>query len=91
MDIIALTEIKEMLITAPDSQLDQSMIDKIKLWSAVPTSLNILEVLDNCIYAALASGFVINVLETLLNEVLAMEGKVLEDILPEAVWRVGLD
>lgn len=78
---------KEMLLKAPDDQLDRSMLSKIEDWYDPPTSLQILEVLDQCIYCSLASGFVIKVLNILLDEALKNENQTLEDILPSAHWR----
>lgn len=83
-----LVEMKKMLLVAPDGQLDKSMFPLIKKWDEPNVkSIQILEVLDHCIYAALASGFTINLLQTMLDMALANEGQTLEDILPYAVWR----
>ena len=48
--------LKEALLKAPDSQLDACMFPLIEKWDDNPTALQILEVLDECIYSALASG-----------------------------------
>jgi hypothetical protein len=63
------------LLAAPDTQLDACMKPLIEKWDDEPTALQILEVLDQCIYAALASGFVITLFQTLFDKALAFEGK----------------
>jgi hypothetical protein len=83
-----LGEVIEMLLEAPDSQLDSSVFPLIEGWDNPPTSLQILEVLDKCVYYGLASGFVIDILDTLLNDRLEDEGKTLHDIEELATWRV---
>ena len=84
-----MNEVIKLLRIAPDSQLDNSMQQLIEKWSDTPSSLQILEVLDRCIWGSLSSGFVIGVLERMLYETLKLENKTLEDILPDATWRIG--
>jgi hypothetical protein len=83
--------IKQNLLTAPESQLDASMKPLIEKWDDKPTALQILEVLDHCIYAALASGFVIKMLQTLLDIAMTNEQVKLEDLVPLATWRVKME
>ena len=82
-------DIKEQLLKAPDTQLDASMFPLIEKWDNEPTSLQILEVLDKCIHASLASGFVIKLLQSLYDIALKREGKKHEDNVPLATWREG--
>jgi DNA-binding transcriptional ArsR family regulator len=77
----------DLLLLAPDGQLDASMKTLIEKWDEEPTSIQILEVLDNCIYSALASDFVVSVLQALLDKQLNQENKKLDDIVPLATWR----
>ena len=77
----------ELLLEAPDSQLDASMKPLIKKWSDPPTAIQILEVLDFCIHGALASGFVVAVLQVQYDVALKREGKRHEDMVPLATWR----
>lgn len=86
---ITVNEIIQLLRIAPDSQLDNSIQQLIDKWSDTPSSLQILEVLDRCIFGSLSSGFVVDVLERMLYETLKLENKTLEDILPNATWRIG--
>lgn len=82
-----MNELKRILLSAPNEQLDHCMFPLIEKWDDIPTALQILEVLDNCIYASLASGVVIKVLETLLENALAGEKKTLEEVVEHAHWR----
>lgn len=82
-----MSTIKEMLLTAPNEQLDPCMFPIIERWSDEPTSLQLLEVIDKCIYASLASGFVVSLLQTLLEVAMERENVTLDDITPLAVWR----
>ena len=79
--------IKEKFLTAPDGQLDKCMFPLIEKWDDEPTSIQILEVLDKCIYASLASGFVVGLLQVLYANRLGVEQKVHEDNIPLATWR----
>lgn len=80
--------LKYMLLEAPDSQLDHSMFPLIEKWNDPdPTSLQLLEVIDNCIHGGLSSGIVLSFMQMELDQRLSDEGKTLEDILPFATWR----
>lgn len=81
------TTLKQMLLTAPDGQLDASMFPLIEKWDESPTALQLLEVIDNCIYAGLASGFVVSMLQSLYEIARDNEGKTREQIEELAVWR----
>lgn len=78
---------KTLLLLAPDSQLDAQMKPLIEQWSDPPTSLQILEVVDHCIHASLASGFVVSALQALYEAALKNEGIKHEDNVPKATWR----
>ncbi len=83
-----LIQMKKMLLKAPNDQLDKSMFPLIKQWDEpFVKSIQILEVLDQCIYASLASGFTIQLLEAMLETALSNERKTLEEIIPLATWR----
>lgn len=79
--------LKELLLIAPDNALDESMKPLIKKWDGEPKSIQILEVLDKCIYSSLASGFTISVLESMLDNAMMNENITLDDLTPLAVWR----
>lgn len=70
----------EALLGAPDSQLDASMKPLIKAWGTPPTARQILDVLDRCIYSSLASGFIVQLLQSSFNFACKQEGTTLEEI-----------
>ena len=77
-----------LLLSAPDSQIDKVVFPLIEKWTKpIPKAIEILEVLDKCIYSSLSSGFVINVLETLYVEALKVEGSANADVAKLATWR----
>lgn len=77
-----------VLLNAPDSQLDSSMQPLIQKWSEPePLSLEILEVLDHCIHGALASGFVVSLLQGLYDSACKNEKTTHEENLKFATWR----
>ncbi len=80
-------DLKQLMMSAPDSQMDASMKPLIEKWSDPPTSLQILEVLDKTIFAALASGFVVTLMQMLYEEALQIEGTTHDANVPLATWR----
>ena len=82
-------EIIQFLLVAPDTQLDASMKPFIQKWSDPPTALQILEVLDHCVHASLASGLVINVLDTLYSIACKDEKISHEEVVKLATWRAA--
>lgn len=79
--------LKELLLVAPDHQLDASVKPLIEKWDEEPTSIQILQVLDDCAYAALASGFIMSLLESLLKEAIQRENTTYEAVVAKATWR----
>ena len=82
-----LKDLKSLLLSAPPTQLDANMHPLIEEWDEIPTSLQILEVLDHCIHSALASSFVIRFLQTTYDLALKREGKVHNQNIPFITWR----
>lgn len=81
-------ELKEMLLQAPDTQLDHSMFPLIEQWSEPnPTALQVLEVLDKCVFSSLASRFTISLLQHLFDAALKTEGKTEAEVVQRATWR----
>ena len=67
-------KVLEMLSEASDTQLDAVACNRIKILLEVGyTADNIKQLLDDCVYAALASGFVINVLDTIWQDLKKQE------------------
>lgn len=83
--------LKELLSTAPDSQLDAQMIPLVQRWSEPPTALQILEVLDHCIHGGLASGVIVTLLQCSLEEAIKREGTTREAVFALAMWRPEAD
>lgn len=84
-----MSTLKDMLLQAPATQLDHSMFPLIEKWSDPETALQVLEVLDQCIYAALASGFTVTFLQSLYDVALTRENTTHEDIVKLATWRTA--
>jgi hypothetical protein len=82
-----MSELKQLLLQASDTQLDACMFPLIEKWDDPAKSIQILEVLDHCIHGALASGFVVQVLQVLYEQALANEGITREHNIPLATWR----
>lgn len=78
---------QSLLLAASDSELDASMKPLIEKWSSPPTALQVLEVLDACIFASLASNFVVMALTTLYEQCCADEGVRHEAVQKLATWR----
>lgn len=79
--------LKELLLQAPAGHIDKSALDLIQTWDDPPKAIQILKTLDMCVHAGLCTGFVIGVLETMLNAAMKEEGITYEDVVKEAVWR----
>lgn len=82
-----LTGLKMLLLKAPDTQLDHSLFPLIEKWDDTPKAIQVLEVLDKCIFYGAASGFTVSVLEELLRITMKLENVTLEQLEPLAVWR----
>jgi hypothetical protein len=80
-------ELKELLLQAPDGQLDSSLHPLIQAWDEEPTSLQVLEVLDQAVYAGLVSDFVLSVLNYMLEIAIAREKTTYEAVVQQATWR----
>lgn len=80
-------DLKQLLLQAPEGQLDKSMLPLIEKWDSPPQPIQVLEVVDHCIYSALASGFTVSALQIILDMALQHAGQTLEQIEPLATWR----
>jgi hypothetical protein len=83
--------LRELLLTAPDSQLDASMVELVKSWSDPPTAIQVLEVVDLCVFGSLASGVLVTLLQYELEDAFKREGTTLKEVLKLAVWRPEKD
>ncbi len=84
-----MAEFKQLMLAAPDTQIDACMKPLIEKWDDEPTAYQILEVLDHCIHAALSTGFVVTVLQISFDQALKREGKTHEEAYAyaEKHWR----
>lgn len=80
-------ELRDFLIAAPNSLIDASMHPLLEKWGDPPTALQVLEVLDQCIHASLASGFVVRALQVLYDQALTREKTAHETVAKNATWR----
>ena len=79
--------LKELLLQAPAGHIDKVALDSIREWDAEPKAIQILKTLDMCVHSGLCTGFVIGVLETMLEVAMKEEGINFDDVVKEAVWR----
>ena len=82
-----LSELKQLMLKAPTEQLDHSLFPLIEKWDNEPKAIQILEVLDHCIHASLASEFTIAALQIMLGTAIENENTTLEQLVPLATWR----
>ena len=75
------------LKAAPHGEIDTFAVDKMKTWGELPSSLEVLEILDMCIYGALASPIAITAIKQLYSYLLESENKTHDDNVPYAHWR----
>lgn len=81
-------DLREVFLEAPESQLDPSLKPLIEKWnSPTPSALQVLEVLDLCIFSSLASGFVVNALQAMYQGCLAKDGTTHDELVKLATWR----
>jgi hypothetical protein len=80
-------ELTDLLLKASVTQLDDQMKPLIEKWSDPPTALQVLEVLDRCVEGALASGFVVAVLQAVYDTRCKADGITHEELVKQATWR----
>ncbi len=73
-----------------DRTIDDTMKEKIKEWHDPPLAIEVLEVLDKCIYGALSSDFVVMILQHEFDKALIRESVAYKDVVKLAVWRNGM-
>lgn len=82
-------ELKSLLLSAPEDQLDKSAHPLIQKWpdDKLPSPLEILEVLDHVVYGGSASDFVVMVLENFLDIACKEANTTYEEVVAKATWR----
>ena len=82
--------LKSLLVTAPEDQLDPTLVEIVKNWGEEPTALQILELLDKAAFGAGASEFVMHVLQEFLQLAIIEENTTYEAIAAQAYWRYAV-
>jgi hypothetical protein len=82
--------LQKALLSAPDSQLDDSMVEKVKEWSTPPKAIQILEVLDHCVRGSLASEVIVKALQMAYEDTCKKEGTTHEEVVKLATWRASV-
>lgn len=82
-----MNDYKQMLLAAPDAQIDASAKALLVKWDEPPKALQILELLDHCVFCASASAYAINVLDIILDITCSAEGTTREKVVQLATWR----
>ena len=68
------TNLIELLLVTTEEQLDPSMLPLIEKWDRpTPKAVEVLEVLDKCIFSSLCTDFVVGVLQTIYDNALKNE------------------
>ena len=81
------TSIKQLMLECPSGQLDQCIKDQIeKEWTAEPSALQILKVLDACVHSGQGPMPTI-ALEMMLKHKIKEEGTTYEEVVAKATWR----
>jgi len=70
-----------------DAQLDKAMVEKMRAWPDPVPAISVLEVLDACVHGSLASGFVVTVLDIVLQARMKAEGTTMDELVKLATWR----
>lgn len=78
---------KNLLLSAPETQIDSTVKSMIAEWSEEPEAEQILKVLDHSVRYSLVSGFVVKVLETMLESAMRSENKDMDTLIKAATWR----
>ena len=85
-----MNELKQLLLDAPEDQIDAGARHSIATWSEPPKALEIFRTLDECVYGAMTSGFVVQVLETMLVVQSKEENLTRAQLEELAIWREKL-
>ena len=85
-----MNELKQLLLDAPEDQIDAGARQSIATWSEPPKALEIFRTLAECVYGALTSGFVVQVLETMLVVQSKEENLTRAQLEELAIWREKL-
>ena len=79
-------ELVDMLLEAPDTQLDNSLFDEINAWDLNPSALDILFILDKIVCFSLASGFAVGIFQMLLDRAIDEENTTMVELTKQRNW-----
>lgn len=82
-----LRDMRGMIQMAPDGQIAHSLRPKMEKLDDVPKAIQILELLDDCVYYALASEFGMMVLNKMLEAAINLENTTYAEVVSKATWR----
>ena len=74
-------ELLEALLEAPDTQMDEKLVEVVRGWNGEASALEILKALDDIVYYSWGSEFVVFLFKTILDVALEEEGITYEDII----------
>lgn len=83
----AIIDLKELLLKAPNSQIDDNAKSKVREWKLPLTALQILRVLDFCAEGSNASDFVMSMLNGHMFRLIKEENTTFDEICKQATWR----
>jgi hypothetical protein len=75
------------LLQLSDDALDNNIKVLIRNWNFNPSALQILEILDKCIYGSLCDSFCIKLFEILLESKIKEENTTYDEVVKKAYWR----
>jgi len=78
---------KDLLLQAPDSQIDISLKNLISKWNEPPKSIEVLETIDHCVRYSSGSDFVVSVLNIILEQTMKDENTDFATVVGQATWR----
>lgn len=90
VDMIPVESINSMidaLLKMSDRAFDDSMKVLVRKWDSPPTSVQLLEVIDKCVYSSLTSSAVLYALQVLYDDTVKREGTTHDEVVKKATWR----
>lgn len=79
-------ELVDLILEAPDSQLDESVFNDIKGWNLEPSALDILFILDKIVYFSLGSEFTVSMFGMVLAQAMIEEDIDMDELTSQRNW-----
>jgi len=80
-------DLNSLILMAPETQIDPSILEDVKEWHNEPTALDILFCLDKMVYYSLGSEFSMHLFEMLLQEAMNEENITLDTLKDKRDWK----